>query len=226
MVMNSIVHSHAVYLTDCGYIEMMNGYVHGTFSAIRITPAGIDLVEEQIRIAAGEVLDRKQDEVHFEGVGIECRLCAEEPDQDFRPAVGELLLVRPPVGPGIRFDGGIAKGVTVSTAFDPMLAKLIAHGRDREEAISRLRRALREVVILGCKTNADFLERILAHSDFMAGHVETGFIPAHAAELATPELTSDERNAILAIAALSNPEFTDSARAVPEPYASIGAWQN
>lgn len=187
---------------------------------------GIDLVEQQIRIAAGEPLSFLQEDIRFEGAAIECRICAENPDEDFRPAGGELLLVRPAKGPGVRFDSGIERGQTVSTAFDPMLAKLIVHGRDRDEAIARARQALEESVILGCTTNAAFLERILAHPDFQAGRVETGFIPAHAAELATPTLDPDERVAILAIAALSNRDFKERVDAVPEPYASMGAWQN
>jgi acetyl-CoA/propionyl-CoA carboxylase biotin carboxyl carrier protein len=187
---------------------------------------GIDLVEQQIRIAAGEVLSFAQEDVRFEGAAIECRICAEVPDEDFRPAVGELLIVRPAEGPGVRFDSGIEKGQVVSTAFDPMLAKMIVHGRDRDEAIARARQALRESVILGCATNSAFLERILAHPDFKAGRVETGFIPAHAAELATPALDPDERAAILAVAALSNRDFLERAAAVPEPYALMGAWRN
>ncbi len=187
---------------------------------------GIDLVEQQIRIAVGEPLAFAQQDIQPRGVAIECRICAEDPDQDFRPAVGRLLLVRPAAGPGIRFDGGIAKGQTVSTAFDPMLAKLIVHGADRDEAIALARKALRESVILGCTTNAAFLERILAHPDFKTGRVETGFIPAHAAELASPPLSTDERDALLAIAALSNRDFMERVRAVPEPYASMGAWRN
>jgi acetyl/propionyl-CoA carboxylase alpha subunit len=187
---------------------------------------GIDLVEHQIRVAAGEPLSFSQENIRFEGSAIECRICAEDPDQDFRPAVGELLLVRPASGPGIRFDSGIEKGQVVSTAFDPMLAKLIVHGRDRDEAIERARQALRESVILGCTTNAAFLERILAHPAFKAGQVETGFIPAHAAELATPQLEPDDRTAILAVAALSNRDFMERVDAVPKPYALMGAWRN
>lgn len=187
---------------------------------------GIDLVEQQIRIAAGEELAFSQEDVRVNGVAIECRVCAEDPDQDFRPAVGQLLLVRPAEGPGIRFDGGIAGGQTVSTAFDPMLAKVIVHGRDRDEAIALARKALRESVILGCTTNAAFLERILAHPDFESGRVETGFIPAHAAELVSQELSPEERGAVLAITALSNRDFMERLRAVPEPYASMGAWRN
>ncbi len=187
---------------------------------------GVDLVEQQVRVAAGEPLELDQDAIRFEGASIECRLCAEDPDEDFRPAVGPLLLVRPPEGPGVRFDGGISQGQEVTTAFDPMLAKLIVHGRDREEAIARARKALAETVILGCTTNAAYLERVLGHDDFVAGRVETGFIPRNEADLATPVLTTEERDTVLAAAALSNRDFVERVGAVPEPAASIGVWQN
>jgi len=187
---------------------------------------GIDLVEQQIRIAAGEVLAFDQQAIAFEGASIECRICAEDPSQDFRPAVGELLLVQTPGGEGVRFDGGISQGQHVTTAFDPMLAKLIVHAPDRAQAIARARKALCETVVLGCTTNASFLERILAHPDFGAGRVETGFIPAHQAELAEPTLGPQEKAGVLAAAALANPDFRERAQAVPEPYASMGAWRN
>ena len=159
---------------------------------------GIDLVEQQIRVAAGEPLSFSQEDISFDGAAIECRICAEEPEHDFRPAIGKLLLVRPAEGTGVRFDGGIAAGQNVTTAFDPMLAKLVVHGRNRDEAIARARQALRESAILGCATNATYLERILGHPDFSAGRVETGFIPSHAAELGTSDLTSIERRKFLA----------------------------
>ena len=187
---------------------------------------GIDLVEEQIKVAAGIPLALEQDEIQPEGASIECRLCAEDPDEDFRPAVGPLLLVQPPEGPGVRFDGGISAGQEVTTAFDPLLAKVIVHGRDRAEAIERMRKALSETVILGCTTNAAYLERILGHADFADGRVETGFIPSHEAELASPPLSAAERDTILAAAALSNRDFVERVSAVPEPAASIGDWQN
>ena len=187
---------------------------------------GVDLVEEQIRVAAGEPLRLSQDTLTFTGASIECRLCAEDTSEDFRPAVGPLLLVRPPEGPGVRFDGGIREGQDVTTAFDPMLAKIIVHGADREEAIARARKALAETVILGCTTNGEYLERILAHPDFAAGRVETGFIPGHADELAAPALSTDDRDTILAAAALSNRDFVERVDAIPEPQASMGAWQN
>ncbi len=187
---------------------------------------GLDLVEQQIRIAAGQPLAFTQEDVRFEGASIECRLCAEDADQDFRPAVGPLLRVHPPEGPGVRFDGGIAEGQSVTTAFDPMLAKIIVHGANRQQAIERARSALRDTVILGCTTNAAYLERILGHADFAAGRVETGFIPAHAEELAAEPLDPDERATILAAAALANRDFVERVEAVREPHASMGAWRN
>ena len=105
-------------------------------------------------------------------------------------------------------------------------AMLMVHGRDREEGITRARKALAETVILGCTTNAAYLERVLAHDDFVTGRVETGFIPRNEAELATPALTNEERDTVLAAAALSNRDFVERVAAVPEPAASIGAWQN
>jgi acetyl-CoA/propionyl-CoA carboxylase biotin carboxyl carrier protein len=187
---------------------------------------GIDLVERQVRVAAGEPLDLDQEDVTFEGASIECRICAEDVDHDFRPAVGPLLIVKPPEGPGVRFDGGIRAGQQVTTAFDPMLAKLIVHGEDREDAIRRARQALRDLVILGCTTNAAFLERVLAHPDFGAGCVETGFLPRHAEALARPSLSPESRRSVLAAAALSNRDFLERVEAVPEPQASMGTWQN
>jgi propionyl-CoA carboxylase alpha chain/3-methylcrotonyl-CoA carboxylase alpha subunit/acetyl-CoA/propionyl-CoA carboxylase biotin carboxyl carrier protein len=187
---------------------------------------GVDLVEQQIRVAAGEPLAFDQDSIRFEGVSIECRLCAEDPSRDFSPAVGDLLFVRPPTGEGVRFDGGIAAGQSVTAAFDPLLAKLIVHAPDRDRAIERMRRALRETIVLGCTTNASYLERLLAQPDFAAGRVETGFIPDHRTELAEPAIPSEERGAILAAAALADRDFLERVEAVPQPQASIGAWRN
>ncbi|MFK7896837.1 MAG: acetyl/propionyl/methylcrotonyl-CoA carboxylase subunit alpha [Myxococcota bacterium] len=187
---------------------------------------GIDLVEAQIRVAAGEPLGFNQSAIKFSGASIECRLCAEDADQEFRPAVGDLLLVRPPEGDGIRFDGGIEEGQSVTSAFDPMLAKLIVHADSRDEAIDLARRALSETVILGCTTNTAYLSRILDEDDFRAGRVETGFIPAHAEALALAPLSETERHAVIATAALGDRDFIERVDAVPEPYASIGAWKN
>ena len=187
---------------------------------------GIDLVEQQLRVATGEKLALRQETIRAEGAAIECRLCAEDADHDFRPAVGELLVYRPAEGPGIRVDSGVAAGQRVTTAFDPMLAKLIVHASDRRTAIQLAIRALEETVILGCTTNASFLARVLAHPEFQAGRVDTGFIPTHAAALAAQPLEDQERRLLLAAAALSNRDFLERVRAVPEPFASMGAWRN
>ena len=187
---------------------------------------GVDLVEQQLRVAAGEKLVLRQEDLRPNGAALECRLCAEEPEQDFRPAIGEILVFEPPGGPGVRLDAGIAAGQRITTAFDPMLAKLIVHGSDRSEAIARAIRALEETVILGCATNASFLSRVLAHPAFQAGRVETGFLPAHAAALASRPLEEDERRLVLAAAALSDRDFLERMKAVPALHAAMGAWRN
>ncbi len=187
---------------------------------------GVDLVEEQLRVAAGEPLRFAQESITRSGWAIECRICAEDSSHDFMPAIGNLLLVRPPAGPGIRFDSGIAEGQAVTTAFDPMLAKLIAHGATRNEAIDRARRALRETVILGVTVNAAFLERVLAHPDFVAGGVHTGFLADHAEVLREPPASDAERSLLLAAAALANRDFLGRVAAVPQPHAAMGHWRN
>ena len=187
---------------------------------------GIDLVAEQVRIAAGEPLRFGQDDVHRSGCSIECRVCAEDADQGFLPTTGEILLLREPAGPGIRFDGGLAEGQRVASDFDPLLAKLAAWGATREEAVKRARCALVETALLGVTTNAAFLARVLAHPAFARGELHTGFVVEHAAELAAPALGESERLALVAAAALSHPEFLARVLAVPEPHRHLGAWRN
>ena len=187
---------------------------------------GIDLVEEQIRIAAGEPLRLTQEEVRCSGASIECRLCAEDADEDFRPAVGEILLYRPPEASGLRFESGISAGQAITTAFDPMLAKLVVHAENREAAIEKTREALRETVLLGVTTNTAYLERILAHPEFAAGRVETGFIPKHEKSLEPPPLSEGDRHTLIAAAALSDRDFLSRAQSVPQPHALMGPWRN
>ena len=118
---------------------------------------GLDLVKLQIRIAAGEPLPFAQEEVALSGHAIECRLYAEDPDNNFFPSPGKILSRRTPSGPGIRLDDGVYEGFTVPTEYDPMLGKLIAWGANRAEAIARLERALEEYSVTGIKTNASLL---------------------------------------------------------------------
>ena len=187
---------------------------------------GIDLVAEQLRVAAGEPLRFSQVEIQRRGWAIECRICAEDPSQDFLPSLGRIHALRTPEGAGLRFDGGVVAGQAVTADFDPMLAKLVAFGNDRDVAIARARQGLRDTVMLGITTNAAYLERVLAHPAFAAGHTHTGFLSDHGKDLVDAELGADERTLLLAAAALADRDFVDRAQAVPQPYASMGAWRN
>jgi acetyl-CoA/propionyl-CoA carboxylase biotin carboxyl carrier protein len=187
---------------------------------------GLDLVEMQILVARGEPLSLTQDEIKIEGHAIELRLYAEDPDNDFMPSIGELLTYRMPDGDGIRVENGFCQGMQVSSAFDPMLAKLIGFGKNRKESINRALKALDGTLVLGVTTNIDFLKRIISHPAFSSGQIHTGFIPQHGDDLEPPPLSMEQRDMLLAAAALSSREFLDRAFAVPEPYASLGNWRN
>jgi acetyl/propionyl-CoA carboxylase alpha subunit len=187
---------------------------------------GFDLVELQVRIARGEALPLVQQQIEATGHAIEMRLYAEDPENDFTPATGELLVYELPQGEGIRVDDGYSEGMAVSPAFDPMLAKLIVHERDRGEALKRALKALEETTVLGVTTNLDYLRRIVSHPDLVSGQVHTGFIPLHEADLKPPPLSGSQLNLLLAAAALNSRELTDPEFGVPEPYSSIGSWRN
>jgi propionyl-CoA carboxylase alpha chain/3-methylcrotonyl-CoA carboxylase alpha subunit/acetyl-CoA/propionyl-CoA carboxylase biotin carboxyl carrier protein len=186
----------------------------------------LDLVELQIRVAQGETLPFKQGQVQFKGHAIELRLYAEDPEKNFMPDTGLLLAYSLPRGESVRVENGFTEGMKVSSAFDPMLAKLIIHGRDRDEAIDRGLRSLKDTLILGVVTNTDYLQRILSHPTYVAGKIHTGFLPLHEDDLRQPALADSERNLLLAAAALSNREFNDPAFKVPEPYKFFGQWRN
>ena len=137
---------------------------------------GLDLVHLQIRIAAGEKLPFTQEEVTIRGHAIECRIYAEDPDNNYFPSPGKITLLLLPSGPGIRRDSGMYEGWTVPMDYDPLLAKLIGYGTDREQAISRLTRALNEYFVGGIKTNISLFRRILSDPDFRAAKLDTGFL--------------------------------------------------
>ena len=139
---------------------------------------GVDLVETQIRMAADEPLPFEQDDVRLTGHAIEARLYAEDPDKGFLPSPGPIEAWAAPTGPGIRLDSGFEGGQIVSSHYDPMLAKLIVSGRDRDEALARMTRALDEFRIAGIKTGLPFLRRLLRHPAFQKGAYDTGFIEA------------------------------------------------
>ena len=137
---------------------------------------GLDLVHLQIRIAAGERLPFTQEDIKIRGHAIECRVYAEDPDNNYFPSPGKITLLLQPSGPGIRRDSGMYEGWTVPMDYDPLLAKLIGYGTDREQAITRLTRALDEYFIGGIKTNLSLFRRILRHPDFQAAKLDTGFL--------------------------------------------------
>ena len=137
---------------------------------------GLDLVHLQIRIAAGEKLPFTQEEVQIRGHAIECRIYAEDPDNNYFPSPGKITLLLAPSGPGIREDSGMYEGWTVPIDYDPLLAKLIGYGTDRGQAIARLNRALNEYFVGGIKTNISLFRRILQDPDFHAARLDTGFL--------------------------------------------------
>ena len=186
---------------------------------------GIDIVEQQIKVAAGEPLPFKQSDIALSGHAIEVRIYAENADAGFVPATGRLLKLHFPEDPNIRVDYGVTEGEEISSAFDPMIAKLIAYGQDRATASRRLRQALEQTVILGPITNVDFLARVIGHSAFLDGRLHTGFLEQHKADLAAPPALPEQERLLMAIAALAHPDF-DARFTTPEPLADMGAWRN
>ena len=173
--------------TSCGTVEFLvdknkNFYFMEMNTRIQVEHGiteertGIDIVKEQIRIAAGEKLKIKQKDVKFRGHVIECRINAENPEKNFRPSPGKITGLILPGGNGIRVDTFVYEGYTIPPNYDSMIAKIIAHGKNRNEAISKMKRALEETVIEGVDTNIDFLFRIIRNSNFLRGKYDTSFI--------------------------------------------------
>lgn len=137
---------------------------------------GIDLVREQFRVAAGEKLSFTQDEVKWQGAAIECRIYAEDPENNFLPSPGTITSLCEPSGPGVRLDSGVSRMSEVSIYYDPMIAKLAVWGRDRHEAIDRLKRALDEYSVSGITTTLPFFRQVVLDQEFIDGELDTGFI--------------------------------------------------
>jgi acetyl-CoA/propionyl-CoA carboxylase biotin carboxyl carrier protein len=153
---------------------------------------GVDLVELQVRIAAGEKLPMAQDDVVMTGHAIEARVYAEDPARDFLPTGGDVLEVINPSGAGVRVDSGIYAGTVVGSDYDPMLAKVIAHGTDRAEALRGLDRALGHTAVLGVVTNVDFLRFLLADPDVVEGHLDTGLLDRRVGDFTATAAGDDE----------------------------------
>jgi len=187
---------------------------------------GLDLVAEQLRIAAGEKLRLSQADIRLDGHAIEMRICAEDAAAGFAPCTGQVLAWHTAVGAGIRTDAGIMQGARITAAFDPLLAKLIVHAPDRTQALALARTALRETVLLGCGSNIGFLGRLLAHPLVLAAELHTGLVEAELAALQRPTLPPQTAQAVLAAAALASQALLQAAEAVPPMHAAMGAWRN
>ena len=187
---------------------------------------GLDLVRCQIEIAAGKGLPLTQAQVTANGHAIECRVCAENPDNDFMPETGVVKYLGVPEEPWLRFENALDQGQKVTADFDPMLAKLVVHGADRAEAVDRSIAALDGLALLGVKTNIDHLARVLDHGAFRDGDLHTGFVAEHKSDLGPVPLGETELVQLLAAAALGFRDFQDLALGTPEPYSAIGGWRN
>ncbi len=191
---------------------------------------GIDLVHAQIRIAAGEKLWLKQEELIQRGHAIECRIYAEDPENDFLPSAGKILYMKEPSGPGIRHDCGVYSGSEVSVYYDPILSKLIAHAPDRDICIKRMAAALKSFPILGIKTDIEFLHDTIMHPEFKAGNTRTDFIERNMYNW-PPKMEIEHLNSALVSAAImsSFPKTgvfsADGRSAPPSPWETLGAWE-
>ena len=141
--------------------------------------SGVDLMKEMIQVAAGEPLSVKQEDIHLQGHAMECRINAEDPAHHFRPCPGVIEEIHLPGGNGVRIDTAAYNGYEIPPFYDSMIAKVIVHGRTRQEAIDKMRSTLGELIIDGVTTNVDFQYEILDNEDFQAGEITTDFIPMH-----------------------------------------------
>ncbi|MFA7555486.1 MAG: biotin carboxylase N-terminal domain-containing protein [Spongiibacteraceae bacterium] len=187
---------------------------------------GVDLVVEQIKIAAGQPLLIKQSDIKPSGHAIECRICAEDSFNGFLPEIGRVLFFKIPEGEGVRFDGGIYTGQLVTSAYDPMLAKVVVHAATRELALEKAKKALAELIILGVKTNIDYVKEILSHPEFVRGGVDTSFIKNYQHSIVQQPLSKQQQQVILAAALLKDRKFSLLRDATPSLYGAIGHWRN
>ena len=160
---------------------------------------GLDLVKEQIKVARNEKLSFTQEDLKINGHSIEVRVCAEDPSNNFLPDIGKLVVYKTPSGPGVRVDDSFEEGMSIPIFYDPMISKLIVHGKNRTEAIEKMIRAIDDYKIIGVETTLDFCKFVLKHSAFVSGNFDTGFIQNHF----TPEAligNNDEYAEVAAIA--------------------------
>lgn len=207
--------SRAVNYVGAGTVEFLVSDVDKSFYFLEMNTrlqvehpvtelvTGIDLVREQIRVAWGEKLSFSQEEVQLKGHAIECRVYAEDPENNFLPSPGKITKLRVPQGNGVRDDGGIYEGSEISIFYDPMISKLAVYGKDREEAIGRLRRALQEYEVGGIKTTLPFFREIVEDEEFIQGNLDTGFINQWKERRKKIEISEAEKDFAIIAAALT-----------------------
>ncbi len=193
---------------------------------------GVDLVCEQLKIAAGEKLSFSQEQIFQRGHAIECRIYAEDPENDFLPSPGKIIAMREPSGPGIRVDTGIYEGFEVPLHYDPILSKLIVYGEDRSMAVRKMKLALSDYKILGIRTTISFLQELISHPEFLGGNTHTKFIDEHFSDWQK----SKEKFSTVALLAAAIEEFERKGRGSyslaagevsikPSPWQVIGHWR-
>lgn len=193
--------------------------------AITEMVTGVDLVCEQLRVAAGEPLSIRQDQVRMSGSAMECRIYAEDPERGHFPSAGVIRRIQEPQGPGIRLDSGIYPGWEVSIHYDPLLAKLIAFGSNRAQTIARMKRALQEYRITGIKTNLSFFQLLLSNEEFLAGRSHTGLaksLHVHPGKSGKQSPLSFQSHALAA--ALAYADLTETSPA-PRATETLSAWK-
>ena len=185
---------------------------------------GTDLVRAQLLVAMGRRLPWQQADLVQRGHAIECRVYAEDPANGFVPQAGPLRLYREPSGPGIRIDSGVEEGAEVPVHYDPMLAKLVAYGETRDQAIQRATTALRGFPILGVRTNVHFLINVLNHQSFREGRVHTGFVEEHLASLLERAAPSDAITAAADFIRSAPSPAPVASKAAPDPWSGLNGW--
>ena len=186
---------------------------------------GLDLVKEQIKVARNEKLSFTQDDLKINGHAIEVRVCAEDPMNNFLPDVGKLVVYKTPSGPGIRVDDSFEEGMEISIFYDPMISKLIVHGKDRIDAIKKMLRAIDDYKIIGVETTLDFCKFVLNHEAFISGNFDTGFIPKYF----TPEALKTNSEEYAEIAAIAGAIIFDNSKEkhnnLPETAVKKSKWK-
>jgi acetyl-CoA carboxylase biotin carboxylase subunit len=185
---------------------------------------GYDLVQLQLRIASGEALPFAQKDIAWRGWAMECRVCAEDPETNFFPSPGRIVQLREPSGPGVRLDSGVYPGWSVPLEYDPLLAKLVAWGPDRNAAIQRLQRALGEYTVTGVKTNVAFFREILDDPEFHTGNISTEFVADFFARRKARAEPDDQLDLAVALAAVAHAKPRLLARAAQNRECADSRW--